>query len=117
MNQLYLKERTKQSLTKITKILNADYSYLAFNNIEPFANGVENLVFKATSSDFGTVVIKTQLEQFVNNDNDGLFHARRLLKKEIDLTQHVSKHGIPVPAIQLAHFSEEMDFIICEFIA
>lgn len=116
MNTLYIKERTNSLINIVTDVLHSHYPELSITEITPFANGVENVVFKGKSKEFGLVAIRTPLEQMVDNENDGTFHARVQLKKELKLSQHCGGFGIPVPRIYHSHFSDEIDFIISELI-
>lgn len=116
MNPLYIKQRTEHSIFKIEAVLQTQYPELKITEIKPYANGVENVVFKAQSPVLGDIVIRTPIEQVVKNDNDGEFHASRLLKKEMNLTKHAAKHGIPVAKIYQTHFGSDIDFTVGEYV-
>ncbi|MBM7587689.1 aminoglycoside phosphotransferase (APT) family kinase protein [Bacillus pakistanensis] len=76
--------------------------------VVPFASGVENCVFKATTMEWGEVVIRVPWEK------DPTFKIG--LEKEFLLTNHCRKHNIPVPRIHYFHNDEAFSFMIQEYI-
>lgn len=68
-------------------------------DIVPLAFGVEYCVFKATTREWNTVVIRVPWERFSSNDTDGELLSRKGFEKEYLLTQYGFKFGLLVPEI------------------
>lgn len=100
---------------KLQQVLNQTYSHLKITNLTVAGNGVQNVVFRAHSSQ-GLLAFRVPWERQVNNINDGSFSSRISLEKEAKLAQFCSKNGIPVPKVHRIHLSDELDFLISDFI-
>ncbi|WP_349410031.1 aminoglycoside phosphotransferase family protein [Pseudalkalibacillus sp. SCS-8] len=83
-------------------------------DITPFASGVENCVFSATTEEWGTVVIRVP---WVRTEVNGEIESRKGLEKEYELTKLCYAQGLPAPKIYAFHKSDRVDFIIQAFIA
>jgi aminoglycoside phosphotransferase (APT) family kinase protein len=111
-----IKEKADSLKNKIIDVLHSDYPELKVQKVVPFAHGVENIVFKGESKELGMVAIRTPIVPYVDNENDGCYHSRLALEKELSLLKHAGSHGLPVPRVYGSHFSDEIDFIITEFV-
>ncbi|SIB93903.1 Uncharacterised protein [Mycobacteroides abscessus subsp. abscessus] len=69
------------------------------SDIEPFAFGVENCVFKGYSPEWGKVAIRTPWSRQIDRETDTISDSRVGLLKEYALTGHGRKYCLPVPAI------------------
>jgi aminoglycoside phosphotransferase (APT) family kinase protein len=78
--------------------------------------GLEALVCRATTERFGDVAIKVPWTRFESNENDAWVDNRALLRQEALMAQHLTNHGVPVPAIHLLHVEGALDFLISAYI-
>lgn len=86
------------------------------SDIEPFAFGVENCVFKGYSPEWGKVAIRTPWSRQIDRETDTISDSRVGLLKEYALTGHGRKYCLPVPAICHLHLGETADFLVQEFV-
>jgi aminoglycoside phosphotransferase (APT) family kinase protein len=86
------------------------------SDIEPFAFGVENCVFKGYSPEWGQVAIRTPWSRQIDRETDTITDSRLGLLKEHALTAHSRRYGLPVPAICRLHLGETADFLVQEFV-
>lgn len=100
---------------KLLHLLNETYSELKISNIKVAGTGVQNVVFRADSTQ-GPLAFRVPWERQVNNINDGSFHSRISLEKEAKLAQFCSQNGILVPKVHKLHLSDELDFLISDFV-
>jgi hypothetical protein len=85
-------------------------------DIEPFAFGVENCVFKGYSPEWGEVAIRAPWSRQIDRETDTITDSRLGLLKEHALTGHSRRYGLPVPAICHLHLGKTADFLVQEFV-
>ncbi|GAA0329731.1 hypothetical protein GCM10008967_20270 [Bacillus carboniphilus] len=83
--------------------------------IKIHGRGVQNIVLMVEEQDMGRFAVRVPYpedrQQFPNRERD-----RSLLLKEADITNYCSRFNIPVPKVHHTFLSDELDFIIVDFI-
>lgn len=100
---------------QLQTVLNEKYSELAVKKLEVAGSGVQNVVFRGDSAK-GPLAFRVPWERQVNNINDDSFSSRISLQKEAKLAQFCSANNIPVPKVHTLYLSDELDFLISDFV-
>ncbi|MEH6889225.1 phosphotransferase [Bacillus sp. JJ864] len=108
--------RTEELRTKLQSILTREYKELGIKGLEVVGSGVQNVVFRG-DSERGSFAFRVPWEREVVNINENVFSSRLSLQKEAKLSKFCHSQGIPVPAVHGLHLSEEIDFLISDYIA
>ncbi|MDQ0271394.1 aminoglycoside phosphotransferase (APT) family kinase protein [Cytobacillus purgationiresistens] len=104
----------KQLSTDIESVLveklNWQVQHLSFA-----ANGVINAVFRVKEKELGEVALRIP---WIPRENrmDGEDSSVLSLKKEAMIAQHCYQFGIPVPKIHQVYLSEDINFLVSDFI-
>ncbi|MFI8708182.1 phosphotransferase family protein [Bacillus sp. NPDC077411] len=107
--------KTEELRTKLQNILTSEYKELGIKSLEVAGSGVQNVVFRG-DSETGSFAFRVPWEREVANINENLFSSRLSLQKEAKLSEFCHSQGIPVPAAHGLHLSEELDFLISDYI-
>ncbi|HWI65492.1 MAG TPA: phosphotransferase [Symbiobacteriaceae bacterium] len=103
-------------MRELAEIL-ADYqSEWGVSQLRLLGEGLENQVFRAETTRFGPVAIRVPRQRVYMNDNDADLDARSLLCQEAELARHMGSCGIPVPAVYHFHVSDDLDFLVSQFV-
>ncbi|PGZ96631.1 aminoglycoside phosphotransferase [Bacillus pseudomycoides] len=108
--------RTEELRTKLQNILTREYKELAVKSLEIVGSGVQNVVFRG-DSETDSFAFRVPWEREVANINENTFSSRLSLQKEAKLSQFCHSQGMPVPAVHGLHLSEELDFLISDYVA
>lgn len=108
--------RTEELRTKLQNILTREYKELAVKSLEIVGSGVQNVVFRG-DSETASFAFRVPWEREVANINENTFSSRLSLQKEAKLSQFCHSQGMPVPAVHGLHLSEELDFLISDYVA
>ncbi|MDC2864963.1 phosphotransferase family protein [Bacillus sp. BP-3] len=112
---LNVASRTEELRTKLQNVLASQYKELGIKSLEVAGSGVQNVVFRGGSKT-GSFAFRVPWEREVANINENLFSSRLSLQKEAKLSKFCHSQGIPVPAVHRLHLSEELDFLISDYI-
>lgn len=107
--------RTEELRTKLQSILTREYKELGIKGLEVVGSGVQNVVFRG-DSETSSFAFRVPWERQVANINENSFSSRLSLQKEAKLAEFCHFEGIPVPAVHGLHLSEELDFLISDYI-
>lgn len=107
--------RTEELRTKLQSILTREYKELGIKGLEVVGSGVQNVVFRG-DSETSSFAFRVPWERQVANINESSFCSRLSLQKEAKLSAFCHSQGIAVPAVHDLHLSEELDFLISDFI-
>lgn len=113
---LNVASKTEKLRTKLQNILTREYKELGIKSLEVAGSGVQNVVFRGDSKT-GSFAFRVPWEREVANINENVFSSRLSLQKEAKLSKFCHSQGIPVPAVHGLHLSEELDFLISDYIA
>ncbi|ENQ3107843.1 phosphotransferase [Bacillus cereus] len=112
---LNVASKTEELRTKLQNILTREYEELGIKSLEVAGSGVQNVVLRG-DSETGSFAFRVPWEREVANINENLFSSRLSLQKEAKLSAFCHSQGIPVPAVHGLHLSEELDFLISDYI-
>ncbi len=85
------------------------------DEIKFIGNGVNNAVFLIEEKDLGMLAIRTpwRVEE-TSNDID--LSGITSLKKEAAISEHCHRHDIPVPRVHKLYLSEEISFLVTDYL-
>lgn len=112
---LNIASKTEELIAKLQNILITEYKELGIKSLEVAGSGVQNVVFRG-DSETGSFAFRVPWEREVANINENTFSSRLSLQKEAKLSEFCHSQGIPVPAVHGLHLSEELDFLISDYI-
>jgi thiamine kinase-like enzyme len=98
----------------LQRILTSQYKDLAIKNLEVAGSGVQNIVFRG-ESEKGSLAFRVPRNREIKNINEEL-DSRYSLQKEATFSTFCYTHNISVPKVHGLHFSEELDFLISDFV-
>ncbi|MBY0121978.1 phosphotransferase family protein [Bacillus sp. S/N-304-OC-R1] len=87
----------------------------AIDEISFFANGVINAVFLVKEKNLGRLAVRIPWrseEQMMDKESSAILS----LKKEAALSEHCFKHHLPVPKVHKLYLSENINFLVSDFI-
>jgi aminoglycoside phosphotransferase (APT) family kinase protein len=99
---------------RLQHILTSQYKELAVKSLEVAGSGVQNIVFRG-ESEKGTLAFRVPRNREIKNINEEL-SSRYSLQKEASLSAFCYTNNIPVPKVYGFHLSEELDFLISDFV-
>lgn len=108
--------RTEELRTKLQNILTREYKEWAVRSLEVVGSGVQNVVFRG-DLEKGLFAFRVPWEREVANINENTFSSRLSLQKEAKFSRFCHSKGIPVPVVHRLHLSEELDFLISDYVA
>ncbi|MEH7342348.1 aminoglycoside phosphotransferase family protein [Bacillus sp. JJ1532] len=85
------------------------------DEISFLANGVINAVFLVKEKNLGKLAIRTPWrseENMMDKHSSGVIS----LKKEAAISEHCQKYHIPVPKVHLLYLSDDINFLVSEFV-
>ncbi|WP_313892369.1 phosphotransferase [Psychrobacillus sp.] len=100
--------------TKINNVLNNELKW-KIGEVKFLGNGVVNAVFLINEENLGALVVRTPWrvnENLIDQNSDGIVS----LKKEYTISRHCEKHKIPVPKIHKLYLSNDINFLVSDFI-
>ncbi|WP_102275370.1 aminoglycoside phosphotransferase family protein [Cytobacillus massiliigabonensis] len=100
---------------KVTNILMHEKKW-KIEKIQLIGSGVINAVFLITEKERGLLAVRTPWrtdESMMDNNSSGIIS----LQKEAEIAKHCYGHEIPVPKIHELYFSNEINFLVSEFVA
>jgi hypothetical protein len=102
---------------QLLDVLHAQYGHLGITGLRPLGEGMDAKVYRACSSALGPVAVKLPHARWVSSGNEPRLDTRTLLRQELQLSQHLRAHGLPVPEVFLMHTDDAgVDFIVTEYI-
>jgi aminoglycoside phosphotransferase (APT) family kinase protein len=103
--------------SQLIDILHDEYGHLSITSLRKIGAGMDGMVYCAHSRELGHVAIKTPHSRWMTSGNEPRLDTRTLLCQELQLSQHLRAHGLPVPEVFSLHTSDTgPDFIISQFI-
>lgn len=106
-------ELEKLSL-KITNVLTHEMNW-KIEDIRLIGSGVINAVFLIKDKERGLLAVRTPWrseERMMDKNSSGIIS----LQKEAGIAEHCYKHQIPVPKIHKLYFSNEINFLVSNFV-
>ncbi|KOP82641.1 aminoglycoside phosphotransferase family protein [Cytobacillus solani] len=106
-------ELEKLSL-KITNVLTHEMNW-KIKDIRLIGSGVINAVFLIKDKERGLLAVRTPWrseERMMDKNSSGIIS----LQKEAGIAEHCYKHQIPVPKIHKLYFSNEINFLVSNFV-
>ena len=102
---------------QLLDVLHAQYGHLGITGLQALGEGMDAKVYRARWSALGAVAVKVPHARWVSSGNEPRLDTRTLLRQELQLSQHLRAHGLPVPEVFLMHADDAgVDFIISEYI-
>lgn len=86
------------------------------DDLKFIGNGVNNAVFLIKEKNSGMLAIRTPW-RIEENSNDINLSGIRSLKKESIISEHCHKYNIPVPKVQKLYLSDEINFLVSDFVS
>lgn len=103
--------------SQLLDVLQAQYRHLGITGLRALGEGMDAKVYRARSSALGAVAVKLPHARWVSSGNEPRLDTRTLLRQELQLSQHLRAHGLPVPEVFLMHADDAgVDFIVSEYI-
>ncbi|MGP9044008.1 aminoglycoside phosphotransferase family protein [Cytobacillus kochii] len=99
----------------IDNVLNKRLNW-QIEEINLIGNGVINAVFLINEKNLGKLAVRTPWrseENMMDKNSSGIIS----LKKEAIISEHCHKHQIPVPKIHKLYFSNEINFLVSDFVS
>ncbi|MDM5207648.1 aminoglycoside phosphotransferase family protein [Cytobacillus kochii] len=99
----------------IDNVLNKRLNW-QIEEINLIGNGVINAVFLINEKNLGKLAVRTPWrseEDMMDKNSSGIIS----LKKEAIISEHCHKHQIPVPKINKLYFSNEINFLVSDFVS
>ncbi|MCA0149693.1 phosphotransferase [Rossellomorea vietnamensis] len=100
---------------KLERILKEEYAHWKIDNLTFAGNGLEQIVFKATTREYREVAIKVPWVRIFHRETEGPLDSRDILNQEFVLTKGISKYIHVSFPIHL-HHGKEIDFLITKFV-
>ena len=95
----------------------ADNQQWGVSGIEIAGKGMQSVVFRAESRDFGPIAIRVPMRRWIMDDNDPCMDSRELLRQEAALASHTLRFGVPVPKVYALVIEDDgLDFLVSEYI-
>jgi hypothetical protein len=107
-------QRIEELRNNILKVLNYEFNWMV-DDIEFVNNGVVNAVFLIKEKNLGQLAVRTPwtMEEYAEENEASEITS---LIKESTIADHCYKYNIPVPKIHKLHLSEEINFLVSDFI-
>lgn len=103
--------------SQLVEILRDQFGQLGITGLREIGAGMDGTVYYAHSPELGQVAIKTPHSRWMTSGNEPRLDTRTLLRQELQLSQHLRGHGLPVPEVFSLHISDTgPDFIVSQFI-
>lgn len=97
--------------------LKRNYHSWNVTNLEFAGAGVEFVVCRADSTEFGPIAIKVPWNRWISTNNDGLLDTRDLLQQEATLSSHLRLYGVATPEVYALHVGDSgFDFLVSKFV-
>lgn len=100
----------------VERVLCTHYSDWGVGSLKIIGSGLDFVVCRADSEQWGWIAIRIPRTRFIYNENDETVDSRNLLKLELFISRYMRKYSIPVPEVYHLHIDDKIDFLVSSFI-
>jgi hypothetical protein len=83
--------------SQLIQVLHDKYGQLRITGLRHIGAEMDATVYRADSPELGPVAIKMPHARWVSSGNEPRLDTRTLLRQELQLSQYLQAHGLPVP--------------------